>query len=130
MIEKLPDVIKEVYGEVDQNYWTPQNIQEWSTVRLTNTALEAWQEQQNHERELRKTYAKWVFILITFQIIAIFFLVVFDGLAWINIRENIVKILLPSALGEIFGMGFLVVKYLFSNPNKKLFDILPYNKEK
>jgi hypothetical protein len=124
MPSQLPQSIKEVFDELEPSYWTPKTVDEWSTVVRTNAVLNAWQEQQVQERNLRKIYAGWVFGLITFQIIMIFFLVFFDSISWIVIKETTAKILLPSALGEIFGMGFLVVKYLFGKQNNRIIDSL------
>jgi hypothetical protein len=121
---QLPQSIKEVFNELEPNYWEPQTIDEWSTVVRTTAVLNAWKEQQDQERKLRKTYARWVFGLITFQIIMIFVLVFLDSISWIAIKETTIKILLPSALGEIFGMGFLVVKYLFGKQNDRMIDTL------
>jgi hypothetical protein len=53
------------------------------------------------------------------QIIFVFILLFLDCFGYIKIKEMIIKVLIPSAFGEIFGMGFLVVKYLFDRSNNK-----------
>ena len=121
---QLPESIQEVFDELEPNYWVPKTIDEWSTVVRTKAVLNAWKEQQDQERNLRKIYAGWVFLLITFQIIMIFVLMFLDSISWITVKETTVKVLLPSALGEIIGMGFLVVKYLFGKQNDRIIDTL------
>jgi len=95
-----------------EGYWTPQNIEEWNAVQETSVFLKAWATQQDEERSLRSMLCVWVFILITAQIVGIFTLVVISP-AFVSLDEGLVKILIPSILAEVFGMGFIVVKYLF-----------------
>ena len=113
----LPSIVKSVTDEVQLGYWKPQNIEEWSEIQKTGAFLKAWGQQQDQERTLRKMIAIWVFILITLQVIGVFGLVVSDALKLIIIKVDIVKFLIPSVLGEVFGMGFVVVKYLFKPAN-------------
>ena len=123
-----PGFVEEIVGSVPTDYWKPQSLEEWSRARSAEAIINAWVEQQNQERELKKIYACWVFVLISFQIIAIFLLVVLEGLNHFQLNENIIKILLPTALAEIFGMGFLVVKYLFRESTQSLINLLPEEK--
>lgn len=112
-LARLPDFIQSVTGELEPGYWQPQTIQEWTEVKKTIAYLNVWVQQQGQERILRKTIAIWVFILITLQVIAVFALVVLDAFKVLVLNPDIVKFLIPSVLGEVFGMGFVVVKYLF-----------------
>lgn len=110
---RLPDFIKSVTGELDEQYWKPQTIKEWTEVTRTRAFLNVWVEQQKEERDQRKTFAVWIFALITLQIIAVFSLVVLDAASVFTLNLTVTKFLIPSVLGEVFGMGFVVVKYLF-----------------
>ena len=65
----------------------------------------------------------WVFILISVQVLGVFTLVVLTTITHIKFNVDIIKILIPSVLTEIFGMGFLVVKYLFPSISKEVFDL-------
>jgi hypothetical protein len=112
-VARLPDFIESIAGELEAGYWKPQTIQEWTEVKKTIAYLNVWVEQQGHERTLRKTIAIWVFTLITLQVIGVFALVVLDAVKVLVLNSEIVKFLIPSVLGEVFGMGFVVVKYLF-----------------
>ena len=119
---QLPSFVEKVTGEVEFGYWEPQSIEEWSEVQKTTAFLRAWIRQQDHERSLRKMIGIWVFILITLQIIGVFGLVVLDACKVFIMNIDIVKFLIPSVLGEVFGMGFVVVKYLF-----KLTNVSPHD---
>jgi len=110
---ELPSIVKSVTGEVQPGYWKPQSIEEWAEIQKTTVFLNAWVQQQDQERTLRKRIGIWVFVLITMQVLGVFGLVVSDALNLIIMKADIVKFLIPSVLGEIFGMGLVVVKYLF-----------------
>jgi hypothetical protein len=116
----LPSFIQSVKGEVESDYWKPQSIQEWTEVQKTTAFLSAWIQQQGHERGLRKMVGIWVFILITLQVFGVFGLVVLDAIKLFILNTTIVQLLVPSVLGEVFGLGFVVVKYLF---NPKSIDL-------
>lgn len=110
----LPSFVTSVIGEVDPEYWIPQSIEEWAEVQKTAAFLNAWVPQQAQERSLRKMIGIWVFILITLQVIGVFGLVVLDACKLLIINTDVVKFLIPSVLSEVFGLGFVVVKYLFN----------------
>jgi hypothetical protein len=57
------------------------------------------------------------------QIIAVFVIVVLDSLKLLQLNQSIVQFLIPSVLGEVFGMGFVVVKYLFRASSTTPFDV-------
>jgi len=109
----LPSFVAAVIGEVESGYWNPQSIEEWAEVQKTTAFLNAWIQQQALERSLRKMIGIWVFILITLQVIGVFGLVVIDAFKLLMLNPDIVKFLIPSVLSEVFGLGFVVVKYLF-----------------
>ena len=71
-------------------------------------------QQQAQERSLRKKIGIWVFILITLQVTGVFGLVFLDACKLLMLNTDIVKFLIPSVLSEVFGLGFVVVKYLFN----------------
>lgn len=112
--KNLPSGVATVIGEVDPGYWNPQSIEEWAEVQKTAAFLNAWIPQQAQERSLRKMIGIWVFILITLQVIGVFGLVVLDACKLLMLNADIVKFLIPSVLSEVFGLGFVVVKYLFN----------------
>lgn len=119
---RLPSFIQSVKGEVEADYWKPQSIQEWTEVQKTTAFLGVWIQHQGQERSLRKMIGIWVFILITLQVIGVFGLVVLDAIKLFTLNTTIVQLLIPSVLGEVFGLGFVVVKYLFNPKSINLFD--------
>ena len=124
MEDKNTPVDYEIVGELEHDYWEPKSLSEWIELKRSSAVIEAWREQQNQERKLRKTIGYWLFILITFQIVTIFAIIFLDGIRYITVNTTAIKILIPGALVEVFGMGYLVVKYLFSPSGKNIYDIL------
>lgn len=131
MATKLPTIVKELVNEVKPGSldWVPQSAEEWIAVEKSKVFLDVWKGQQNQERGLREKYAHWVFVLISIQLVVVFGLVIFIGLKWLDFDDNIIEILIPSVISEIFGMGFLVVKYLFSKPSRSISDFIKDSKE-
>jgi hypothetical protein len=120
-------VVSVVEGELhpgDKGTWQPSSFEEWAARERTVTFLTAWAEQLSHERGLRAYWARRIFYLIVFQVLAAFGIVVAQGLAYIHVEVNLLKILIPTVLTEVFGLGFLVVKYLFSQPLRHSLDAL------
>jgi hypothetical protein len=115
--DRLPSFVKSITGEVASDYWSPQNIDEWTDVQKTKVCLHVWTQQQQQERSLRKMIGIWVFIIITAQVVGVFSLVTLDAWKLLTMNIGIVKFLIPSVLTEVFGMGFIVVKYLFKSSN-------------
>jgi len=77
------------------------------------TILEAWERQHSEERRLRQTYAKWLLgglfvqgLLVNFAFFAI-------GLHWIVVEQWTANTFILAVFGEIAGMAFFIIKYLF-----------------
>jgi hypothetical protein len=122
-----PALVTEVRSEISprgSDAWQPTSYREWEDRERAETFLTAWSEQMSHERSLRSFSAKWIFALIVLQVVATFLLVLAQGLGWIEIDKQILQVLIPSVLAEVFGLGFLVVKYLFSQPLRHGLDSL------
>jgi hypothetical protein len=117
----LPAFIKEVTGDVELGYWEPQTLAEWAEVQKTAVSLQAWVQQQQEERKLRRMVGIWVFILMSVQIVGVFALVTLDAMRLLALNATLVKLLIPSVLAEVFGMGYVVVKYLFTPTNRTPF---------
>jgi hypothetical protein len=123
----LPSIVSEVRGEIAPSAgdaWQPTSYGEWEARERAKTFLAAWAEQMSHERSLRSFSAKSIFALIVAQVVATFTLVIVQGLGWLQIDKSILQILVPSVLAEVFGLGFLVTKYLFSQPLRHGLDSL------
>lgn len=129
MNDKNKTVDYEIIGELDENYWKPKSLSEWIELKRSSAIIDVWKEQQIQERKLRKTIGFWLFGLITFQVLLIFGLIFLESIKYIELNTTAIKILIPGALGEIFGMGYLVVKYLFSPSKTNINDILREHSE-
>jgi hypothetical protein len=119
--------VTEVRGEIAPSAvdtWQPSSYNEWEARERAKTFLSAWSEQMSHERSLRAFSAKSIFALIVAQVVATFSLVIAQGLGWLQIDHTILQILIPSVLAEVFGLGFLITKYLFSQPLRHGLDSL------
>jgi hypothetical protein len=122
-----PAVVTTVVSEIqpgDPTLWRPQSFSEWEQLERAKTFLAAWSEQVADERALRRGYAKAIFGLISFQVFAVFGLLVAQGLGKVTLDISLLKVLLPSVLSEVFGLGYLVAKYLFSQPLRHSLDSL------
>lgn len=116
-----------VVGELqpgDPSVWHPQSYDEWERQERVTALLSAWTEQAKDERQLRRSYAKWIFGLITLQVVAVFGLLLALGMGRFELDVSMLKVVLPSVLGEVFGLGFVVAKYLFSQPIRHSLDSL------
>lgn len=126
-IKAMSPQLREVIGEVNPgapDVWQPTSYVEWEAQQRTTTFLGAWSDQMGDERSLRRFCSKWIFFLITIQVFAAFGVVIAQGLGWITIDIGLLKVLIPSVLTEVFGLGFVVTKYLFSQPLRHSLDSL------
>lgn len=87
-------------------------LEELTTKREYNRLL-----RQN--REEKKKYAKWIFSITSIWSIAIFLIVIGNGLKCITrfdfvLSDKVIITLITSTTINFFGFFFLVVKYLFN----------------
>lgn len=110
----IPHFLQKVTSELKEDYFQPTNIDEWQLKKQITVFLATWEKQNDQERSLRKMIGVWVFILISFQVFGVFFLIFLDAIKCITLNQSLVQILIPSVLTEIFGLGYVVTKYLFN----------------
>lgn len=108
----------------DPSVWQPQSFSEWEALEKTKTFLAAWTDQMVHERSLRSLAAKVIFGLIGAQVLGVFAVLALQGLAVLHLDVGVLQVLIPSVLGDVFGLGFVVTKYLFSQPLRHGLDAL------
>lgn len=113
----------------DPSVWEPQSFSEWEALAKTRTFLAAWSGQTAHERVLRSLVAKVIFTLIGVQVVGVFGIVILAGLDILTIEVAVLQVLIPSVLADVFGLGFVVAKYLFSQPLRHGLDALVRGKE-
>lgn len=108
----------------DPSVWQPQSFGEWEALEKTKTFLAAWTDQMVHERSLRSLAAKVIFGLIGAQVLGVFAVLALQGLDVLHLDVGVLQVLIPSVLGDVFGLGFVVTKYLFSQPLRHGLDAL------
>jgi hypothetical protein len=84
--------------------------------RRLKAYLDSWAKQAGHERTLRTRCALVIFSLAGFQSVGGAVLLVCLGRGWLKLDAILLDILFTGLLGQIFGLFFVVVRYLFSEP--------------
>jgi hypothetical protein len=117
-------VAAEEVRQGDPSLWTPGSFAEWEASEKVKTFLSAWALQMGQELKLRSMGAKVIFWLIGLQVVGAFGLVIAQGLGALSVDISVLKVLIPSVFGEVFGLGFVVTKYLFNQSLRHGLDSL------
>lgn len=96
--------------------WTPKTYEEWEARERLLVVLNAWEAQANQERILRSRCAWMIFSLAAFQSLAGAGLLLGLGRGWLSLDPDFLKILYSALLAEVFGLFFVVARYLFNRP--------------
>jgi len=86
--------------------------------------LTTWETQQTEERNLRKTYAKWLLIALFTQIVLInaaFFLI---GFGFMVVERWVATIFIVAVFFEISALLLVIVNYLFPKVGSELIKLL------
>jgi hypothetical protein len=108
----------------DPSVWQPASFQEWKQNQRLDVILDAWTSQADQERTLRTMVARWVFILISCEIVFIFTLLILVGFKMMNLPNDVLDVLIPALFAKIVALGWIVVRYLFSENLRSKFDSL------
>jgi archaellum biogenesis protein FlaJ (TadC family) len=111
-----PKSVVDVLGEVrpqDGSSWEPNNFAEWEARERLQAYLRVWSQQTDDERKMRSLYAKMIFSLICVEVAFAFLLMVLIGAEVLHFDVTLLKVLFPSVLAQVFGLGYLVTRYLF-----------------
>jgi len=92
----------------------PRDIYEKIYFSKSEALIDEWRRQCDQDRKMRGRFATWVFILASGQIILMFALIALVGFEFFKFPGYIVEVTIPSMLSEIFGLAYLVVRYLFT----------------
>ena len=96
--------------------WLPESFEEWADRERIRTFLPAWSAQADHERRLRERCAWMIFALSAVQTLGGFGLLVAIGLQALQIDGGLLKLIFSALLAEIFGLFYVLARYLFSRP--------------
>ena len=86
--------------------------------------LAAWEHQHSEERALRKTYAKWLLVILSVQALLInvaFFLI---GFGWLVVEQWVATSFIVAVYGEVAAMTLIVVKYLFPDVRPDVLNLI------
>ena len=126
----IPETIRNRVAEIGEPI-NPQALD--SFERLTQisdqsyqlrTIIGAWREQQNSDRKMRGTYATWLLVLVSGQIIFINVVFILLGIGFIKVPEWVASIFIGGVFAEITGLVLIVVKYLFPEGGKPAVDLI------
>lgn len=94
------------------------------STKITSV-LETWEKQQKEERGLRKTYAYIFVTILMLQLVAINFAFLMLASGKISLDHWTIRIFIVSVFGEISGMTYVVLRYLFPpSTSDKMFDLI------
>ncbi len=74
--------------------------------------------------ELKKTYAKWLLILVAAQLVVadgVFVAYAWAGVAW-NLDTAVIQAWLGATMIELVGVALVVTRYLFPRRDRKAID--------
>jgi len=111
-----PTSVVDVLGEVrprDGSSWEPNNFAEWEARERLQAFLRVWSQQADDERKMRSLYAKMIFSLISVEVAFAFVIILLVGADVLHFDVTLLKVLFPSVLAQVFGLGYLVTRYLF-----------------
>lgn len=81
---------------------------------ILDNIIQTWQTQHKADIDLRKSYARWLFILLVIETIAVFVVVIFKGCKVLEFDEITFRVFIGSVYVQIVGTVYVIVKYLFS----------------
>lgn len=127
-----PKSVVDVLGEVkpqDGSSWEPNNFAEWEARERLQAYLRVWSHQTDDERKMRSLYAKMIFSLICAEVAFAFLLMVLVGAEILHFDVTLLKVLFPSVLAQVFGLGYLVTRYLFGKQLSLPISEIPQRKK-
>ncbi|WP_295156306.1 hypothetical protein [Selenomonas sp. AE3005] len=86
------------------------NIKLYILDKIINT----WQTKHSADIELRKVYAKWLFVLLVIETVAVFVIVFITGFKRMEFDEWTFRVFIGSVYAQIVGAVYVMIRYLFS----------------
>ncbi len=91
---------------------------------VLKTVVAAWKDQQKEERTMRGNYARlllWALFSQIFLVNIAFFLL---GFGCLKVDEWTARVFIMAVFGEISGMVFFIVKYLFAKGDDGIMKLI------
>lgn len=104
-------------GEVDGNKFSRIFKEKELAKSLEQIKNEHLDKNQTQDREQRKKYTKYTFILCVTYIFLVFLIVFLSGFQLMDVSNSVLIVLLSSSFAQIIGLFVFVMKYLFNIKN-------------
>lgn len=111
-----------VTSEQIDNLGKIQDIQE--RVKHHRTIVNAWKQQQDQDRKMRKMYANWLMGVMSVQVVAINVIFVLIGCGVLKFEQWTANTFLTATFAEITALILLVVKYLFPATTDRILALI------
>lgn len=92
---------------------------------INRTFISAWEKQQNQERALRNSYAKWLLIAVFVQAILINIVFFFIGFGVIVVEHWVATSFILGVFAEITTMTTIIVRHFFPGQKWGISDTPP-----
>jgi hypothetical protein len=134
--EKLPATIQRVVEKIGKPVTSAEiddlgklhDIQERG--RHNRTIINAWKQQQEQDRKMRKMYATWLMIALSIQMGGINIIFILIGCGLLKFEQWTTNTFVMAVFAEISAMVLLVVKYLFPATSDKVLELIDRFKTK
>lgn len=105
-------------GEIQPGQlWAPTSLDEWIKREEARHRLRSEAFQLEQERSLRSRCATLIFWLAALQSAGGFVILFLVGLGCLEFTGNTLTLIFSGLLAEIFGLLFVVTRFLFSRSN-------------
>jgi hypothetical protein len=88
------------------------------------TIINAWKQQQDQDRKMRKMYATWLMIAMSGQVVAVNVVFVLIGCGLLKFEPWTANTFIMAVFTEISALVLLVVKYLFPTTSDKVLELI------
>ena len=127
---ELPESIKPLVLSVGAKV-TSAELSNYATLRTIEdrsfkirTLVNAWEHQHTEERDLRKTYGRWILVGLLAQMISVNLAFYLIGFGVMKVEVWMANSFIMAVFGEIAAMSFFVIKHLFPKVESELLEHL------
>ena len=86
--------------------------------------LAAWKAQQGDEQKFRAIYAGWLLFALFLQLLMANAAFLLLGFGLIHVGRWVAHVFFVGVFGQIAGMAFLILRYLFPERSSDLLELL------
>jgi hypothetical protein len=99
-----------------------QDIQERG--KHHRTIVNAWKQQQDQDRKMRKLYATWLMLAMSVQVVVVNIIFVLIGCGVLKYEPWTANTFVMAVFAEVSALVLLVVKYLFPSTSDKILELI------